>query len=281
MEFSHAVAALRTAVADSSRAQAAPELVEQVLGLVRPSIGLAIPARSRNGAIPGPVVAAATRGPQPGVIAGAARGPIASSLAGWYGGRPGLPDGVPWPHHHGRPMTLLAQLDCAALAPLLGLEWTLPRDGTMLFFADEWHHADLGADPGDDGCAVLHVPGGLPDRAAPPEAVTIPALPLVAAPVLAAPYYEEPELAAAFWTDPIRVMGLATAIRDRLPTVRHRVLGWPDTPVAELPDHRPLLALQAEEGTAWGELVGISFWIGDRDLAAGDFSRVRRVLDVA
>ncbi|MEQ4300926.1 DUF1963 domain-containing protein [Plantactinospora sp. B6F1] len=252
MDLSRAVAALRAALADSPRAQGAPDLVEQILALVRPSIGLAVPARRRDGAV-----------------------------AGWYGGLPGLPDGVPWPRHQGRPMTLLARLDCATLAPLLGPEWTLPRDGTLLFFADEWFHADFGAGPGDDGCAVLHVPVDAPDRAAPAEAVLIPALPLVAAPVLAAPDYSEPELAAAFSTDPIRVMGLVTEIRDRLPTVRHRLLGWPDSPVAELAGHRLLLALEAERGTAWGELVGVSFWIDGPDLAAGRLSRVRRVLDVA
>ncbi|AVT30048.1 hypothetical protein C6361_11685 [Plantactinospora sp. BC1] len=256
MDFFRAVAALRAALADSPRAPAAPDLVEQILGLLRPSVGLAVPARSRNGGTPGPV-------------------------AGWYGGLPGLPDDVPWPHHRGRPMTLLARLDCAALAPLLGPEWTLPRDGALLFFVDEWQHADFGADPGDDGCVVLHVPVGVPDRAAPPEVVPIPALPLVAAPVLAAPDYAEPELAPVFSTDPIRVMSLVAEIRDRLPTVRHRLLGWPDDPVAELPGHRPLLTLEAEEGTAWGELVGVSFWIDGPDLAAGRLSRVRRVLDVA
>ncbi|MDG4791618.1 DUF1963 domain-containing protein [Micromonospora sp. WMMD1102] len=256
MDFSRAMAALRAALADSPRAQGAADLVEQLLALVRPSIGLAVPARSRNGASAGPV-------------------------AGWYGGLPGLPEGVPWPHHQGRPMTLLARLDCAALAPLLGPEWTLPRDGVLHFFADEWVHADFGADPGDDGCAVLHVPVGQPDRVAPPDAVVIPALPLVGAPVLAAPDYEDPELAPVFSTDPPRVMGLVTEIRDRLPTVRHRLLGWSDSPVAALPGHRPLLSLEAEQGTAWGELVGVSFWLEDRDLAAGRFSRVRRVLDVA
>ncbi|GAA3738829.1 hypothetical protein GCM10022225_22250 [Plantactinospora mayteni] len=256
MDFSRAVAALRAALADSSRAQAAPDLLEQVLGLIRPSIGLAVPARSRNGAPAGPV-------------------------AGWYGGLPGLPDGVPWPDHQGRPMTLLAQLDCAALAPLLGPEWMLPGSGTLLFFSDEWFHADFGADPGDDGCAVLHVPAGMPDRTAPPEATVIPALPLVAAAVLAAPDYAEPELAAVFSADAIRVMGLVAEIRDRLPTVRHRLLGWPDSPVTGPAGRRPLLALEAEQGTAWGELVGVSFWIDGSDLAAGRFSRVRRYLDVA
>ncbi|MGI5145846.1 DUF1963 domain-containing protein [Plantactinospora sp. CA-294935] len=256
MDFSRAVAALRAALADSPRARADPDLLEQVLGLVRPSIGLAVPARCRDGEPAGPV-------------------------AGWYGGLPGLPDGVRWPEHQGRPMALLARLDCAALAPMLGPEWMLPRDGTLLFFSDEWFRADFGAGPGDDGCAVLHVPVGLPDRAAPPEAEVIPALPLVAAPVLAAPDYAEPELAAAFSTDPIRVMDLVTEIRDRLPTVRHRLLGWPDSPVVGPAGHRPLLALEAEPGTAWGELVGISFWIDGPDLAAGRFSRVRRVLDVA
>ncbi|GIG85503.1 DUF1963 domain-containing protein [Plantactinospora endophytica] len=256
MDFHRAMAALRTALADSSRAQAAPDLVEQVLDLVRPSIGLAVPARSRNGA-------------------------ATDSVAGWYGGLPGLPDGVPWPEHRGRPMTLLAQLDCAALAPLLGPEWTLPRDGVLLFFSEEWFHADFGTGPGDDGCAVLHVPAGAPRRDAPAGTGVVPALPLVAAPVLAAPDYTEPELAALFSADPIRVMGLATEIRDRLPTVRHRVLGWLDSQLAGPAGHRPLLALEAEEGTAWGELVGVSFWIGGPDLTAGRFSRVRRVLEVA
>jgi hypothetical protein len=39
--------------------------------------------------------------------------------------------------------------------------------------------------------------------------------------------------------------------------------------------------LEAEAGTAWGEIVNVSFWIRDEDLRAGDLRNVRRSYEVA
>ncbi|WP_344343106.1 DUF1963 domain-containing protein, partial [Kitasatospora putterlickiae] len=96
------------------------------------------------------------------------RGPE-DEAAGRLGGLPALPEGTGWPQVAGRPMQLLAELDCAALAaafeaagPDTG-RWPLPAEGLLLFFHDEWF-----ADFAGRGCRVLHVPAGAPPRPAPP-----------------------------------------------------------------------------------------------------------------
>jgi hypothetical protein len=39
--------------------------------------------------------------------------------------------------------------------------------------------------------------------------------------------------------------------------------------------------VEAEEGTAWGEVVNVSFWISDDDLRAGRLDGVRRSYETA
>ena len=51
-----------------------------------------------------------------------------------YGGRPDVADDFQWPHDNsGRPLSLLLQIDCAALAPL-DHEGILPASGHLYFF---------------------------------------------------------------------------------------------------------------------------------------------------
>ena len=51
-----------------------------------------------------------------------------------YGGRPDVPADFQWPHdNNGRPLSLLLQIDCAALAPL-DHEGILPASGHLYFF---------------------------------------------------------------------------------------------------------------------------------------------------
>lgn len=45
--------------------------------------------------------------------------------------------------------------------------------------------------------------------------------------------------------------------------------------------HRPLLQVEAEEGTRWGEVVSVTFWITDPDLRAGILTNVRRSYETA
>jgi hypothetical protein len=95
------------------------------------------------------------------------------------------------------------------------------------------------------------------------------------------PDFDEFELTESFPVHPSRFMELTDEIRDQLPDVEHRMLGWFGRMMRVPAGHRPLLALEAEQGTAWGEVVNVSFWIAESDLATGDLSRVRRVLEVA
>jgi hypothetical protein len=195
-----------------------------------------------------------------------------------YGGLPGLPDGTEWPAYEGTPMTLLARLGCADLAALLPRTWTLPRTGELLFFHDE-AFAAFGSP--DDGCRVLHVPAGLPPRPAPPGAVVIPPLPLAADRVGSVPPYDTPALSNVFTTDPVAAMTAREHAEDaagRPP--RHQVLGWQRDAFLHLPGLRPLLQLEAEPGTTWGEVVNVSFWLPEADLAAGRLTTVCRYLEL-
>ncbi|MEV4516142.1 DUF1963 domain-containing protein [Dactylosporangium sp. NPDC049525] len=203
-----------------------------------------------------------------------------------YGGLPGLPDGTDWPAYGGTPMTLLARLDCADLAAVLPETWTLPTSGTLLFFYEDDFTAGASAAPDsvehDDGCRVLHVPAGLPPRPAPAGVQVIPPLPLAANRVGSVPPYEAPALRDAFTTDPVGAMNardLAEDTAGRPP--RHQVLGWQRDAFLHLPGLRPLLQLEAEPGTAWGEVVNVSFWLPEADLAAGRLTGARRYLETA
>ncbi|GAA3235335.1 DUF1963 domain-containing protein [Dactylosporangium siamense] len=202
-----------------------------------------------------------------------------------YGGLPGLPDGTDWPTYGGAPMTLLAHLDCADLAALLPETWTLPATGALLFFHEDaftagsaWH-----GDPGhDDGCLVLHVPAGLPPRPAPTGVQVIPPLPLAANRIGSVPPYDAPALRDAFTTDPVAAMNardLAEDTAGRPP--RHQVLGWQRDAFLHLPGLRPLLQLEAEPGTSWGEVVNVSFWLPEADLTTGRLTDARRYLETA
>ncbi|WP_420159361.1 DUF1963 domain-containing protein [Nocardiopsis sp. CNT-189] len=72
---------------------------------------------------------------------------------GRYGGLPRLPRGAEW---DGYP-DLVASIDCAAL-PQGALDFPLPRDGHLLFFADK--REDSGSWGEEDPPSVVHVPAG-------------------------------------------------------------------------------------------------------------------------
>ncbi|MFF5234636.1 DUF1963 domain-containing protein [Dactylosporangium sp. NPDC000521] len=142
--------------------------------------------------------------------------------------------------------------------------------------------ADRFADAHDDGCRVLHVPAGLPPRPAPPGTWVVPALCLAADRVGSVPPYDAPALAHVFALDPVAAMTARERAEDtagRPP--RHQVLGWQRDAFLHLPGLRPLLQLEAEPGTAWGEVVNVSFWLPEADLAAGRLTAARRYLEVA
>lgn len=97
-------------------------------------------------------------------------GPLASKL----GGEPWLPEGAQWPRdRRARPLSLLAQVNCADLAPLPGF----PHEGLLQLFVRggdiEWG-ADASAPDDQDGFRVLYHPR-VPALAEPAERSGFPA----------------------------------------------------------------------------------------------------------
>lgn len=233
-----------------------PEIVEAVLSLVRPALELAL-----------------IENPDADEDHGEAG--HGGGDAGTYGGLPPLPPDVDWPTVGGEPLALLAQLRCAALADLLGDAWTLPRDGTLLCFTAVWRDEP-------EACRVLHVPGGTPVRDAPEGAEVIPPQPLGAWRRRSLPEWEDPALSALLREHGPDVTAVLDALGPALPYTPHQVLGWLGTgyfPRRE--GFRPLLQLEGEEGTAWGELVRLAFVVPDEDLRHGRLDRVRMTYEVA
>jgi hypothetical protein len=194
-------------------------------------------------------------------------------LVGDYGG---LPVGADWPVFQGAPLVLVARLHCEVLAELLGAQWTLPADGSLLFFNDDRHRE------GDGACRVLHVPDGARPIAVPEGAQVIPALPLGAWRRLSVPELSAAELDEWSSKDVLAVMDVLEAARSAVPYAPHQVLGWlGDGYYPDAAGCRPLLQLEGEQGTSWGECVRIAFVVPEEDLAAGRLDRARVVYEVA
>ena len=196
--------------------------------------------------------------------------------AGTYGGQPALPAEVEWPGLDGQPLALVAQLDCAVVGDLLGPEWTLPTKGTLLFFYDD----DLRAD--DRAARVIHVDGQAPARSAPAGTVVIPPLPLVATRSWSLPALDDDELNGGLRADPMGTLGVLSRAGDLVPHTPHQVLGrLGDGYYPQHPQVRPLLQVEGEEGTDWGECVRIAFVLSDEELRAARLDRVRIAYEVA
>lgn len=270
-------AAVRAAI----RARAGETTAPLVERLLRPSVVL-IPAADPAAEAPDPADPAAPDPADPAVADGPAGRGGEGIPAGWFGGLPALPEGEEWPAYAGRPMQLVAQLDCAALSRALGGDARgegrlLPASGLLLFFHDQWFSDYRGA-----GCRVLHVPAGAPPRPAPEGADAVPAVPVLARCALSAPSYQDTELESLLPDDFLAALDLAADFRDHLPAYGARVLGWCDTDTGRPAGHRTLLQVESGElAAAWGEVVNVSFWITGEDLAAGRFDRVRQGFEVA
>jgi hypothetical protein len=195
---------------------------------------------------------------------------------GIYGGLPPLPPEVDWPSIGGEPLALLAQLHCQILADLFGEEWTLPRDGVLLFFNAVWR-----LEP--EAARVLHVPDDAPIRDAPDGAEVIPAQWMGAWPRRSLPEVEDPVLQAWLYDDPHALMAVLKLVEPLAPYHRHQVLGWLGQGYGPRQEagSRPLLQLEGEQGTAWGELVRLAFMIPDEDLRTGRLDRIRMAYEVA
>ena len=231
------------------------------------------------------------------------------------GGDPDLPAGAEWPRKNGAPLSFVAQVDLAELAPY-DLEGVLPTDGLLSLFYDATTQLAWGFDPADRGSwDVRHIGAGQELRRTPapddlgPEGRLRPV-----------GWRPRGELAfATFDSLVVDRLGLTRdetiAYSDLLETedeTIHRVLGHPD-PVQSgemqlecqlaangvwcgspegyedprvpglapgAADWRLLLQVDSQEETdmMWGDLGRLYVWIRDEDLAARRFDRTWLVL---
>lgn len=201
----------------------------------------------------------------------------------------GAPRTVPfgWPEYDGEPMLLLAQIDCAQVAALLGPDWPFPVDGYLLFFHDDEFEAGYDPENGDDGCHVMHVAAASGDegpwyRDEDDDGEEWLTHHLDAAAMPSLPGFEDYDDLAGFGAaGEMLSADIPEALRRILPAPRHRLLGYCDTVTPRPAGLRPLLQFEAEEGAEWGETVNVSFWISDDDLRAGRLDDVRRAYEVA
>ncbi|MGW1408195.1 DUF1963 domain-containing protein [Streptomyces sp. NPDC002403] len=241
----------RPAIEEIIRTELGTDAAERFHSLVRPSVGFAVRADF-------------------------------SEAGSMIGGLPRTTESFEWPHYGGKPMVLLAQVDCSQAARLLGKDWTFPGHGYLLFFHDDDFAAELKFDLGDDGGRVVHVAARSDWRPREGNGPALPALSLEASALPSLPGWTSAEADQAVGGDVIALINLDQALSTLLPAPRHRLLGWCDSSDTPQPKgHRPLLQLEAEAGTAWGEIVNVSFWIRDEDLQAGDLRNVRRSYEVA
>lgn len=226
------------------------------------------------------------------------------------GGQPDLPEGLAWPEGPGGPMTFLAQIDLAALAPS-----DLPHDGLLSFFFDrsDFHE-------GADVCRVLHLRGALAPRAVPPGLEEFQPRPLAAIPGRSFPYFgpsspwievvvpnaadvDDVFEALLDWSSmcaptrpPPRSDGAYGRTEDEGPT--HQLLGYPrdgqrdiltgaaegqgiEDPMAAARGLRLLLQLveDRDAGFAWVDSGSISFILSEADLATQRFDRAWCVVE--
>jgi len=226
------------------RRRLGPQTADRFMKWVRPSVGFAV---RQDSSAAGSVIGGVPR-----------TGPFA------------------WPRYGGAPMLLLAQVDCAQAALVLGADWPFRPDGLLLFFHDDQFSAEYDVEHGDDGCRVLHLAAGSGAEAL----ATIPALPLDAAWAPSWPNLRD-DADKALGISVVELIDLLDELRTLMPAPRHRLLGYCDTDTAHPPGHRPLLQVEAEVGTPWVEITSVSFWILDADLRTGRLDRVRRCYDVA
>ncbi|KAA6213664.1 DUF1963 domain-containing protein [Streptomyces albofaciens JCM 4342] len=167
------------------------------------------------------------------------RGPLAGPPVGYLGGRPELPDDVPWPVWEGNgPLTFVASLSLSALAGA-DLDIPLPEDGTLLFFVSYGPGQGDGVPglgpEGQRGARVVYVPEGTPvaERRVPGGLEEpYPRVPLSAEPEMTWPDREEfwlGDLVGASPGDELPEWADAfdDALTDLMPEVWHRVGGYP------------------------------------------------------
>lgn len=164
---------------------------------------------------------------------------------GRFGGRPDVPPGFVWPVFDTdtfddttvkpRPLSFLAQFDCAALAPL-DLDGLLPHEGVLSFFY-ELYSQRWGFGPEDTGCSRVF---WFPDQTVlcpaefPAELdgfCRLPPLPIYGKPEPDHPDYDDAALAlgkAEGELDLDAFEAVRFTLSGEKNTPSHKLLGWPD-----------------------------------------------------
>lgn len=174
---------------------------------------------------------------------GTGEGPV----VGRFGGVPDVPEGFEWPWFETdtyldgevrpRPLSFLAQFDCAALAELDG-DGRLPHEGVLSFFY-ELGSQRWGYDPKDAGCARVYWfpekaalrPGDFPEELE--EEFWLPTLPIRGRMERRFPDYDDAAVAAGKAEGELNRKAFETAYsmtagKQEAGGAVHRLLGWPD-----------------------------------------------------
>ncbi len=191
------------------------------------------------------------------------------------GGRPDLRVRSRWPAREGRPLSFVAQIDLAQVAPLdnSGL---LPRAGLLSFF-----YGDPEGPLQPELCEVVFSEPGTPlrRREFPDElsdqeryaALALRPQPELTLPPAPPSFLSEEELDAYQWK-----------LEELAPGPRHRLLGHPDLVQDDPRDDAHALLLQVDSEDAarmtWGDLGRLYYLISPADLRAGRFEASRCVL---
>jgi hypothetical protein len=187
------------------------------------------------------------------------------------GGRPQLPEDMPWPAAGGRPLTHLATIDLAEL-PGFDDRDLLPGDGVLVFFADLsdegelWEEVVVGE---DDRVRVLHIPPGVPTHK-PDSRGVLRRRPVTFRPVLTLP--EEPTgLDEAERLSYERLRQLLLDAAPELWEPGHLLLGHPE--VVQYDPREPGQVSLLHFG--WDEALGFEFLDGGDLTFYGDADDVR------
>jgi uncharacterized protein YwqG len=231
------------------------------------------------------------------------------------GGEPDLPLGAAWPTGKGLPLSFIAQIRLADVAPF-DPQHVLPPGGLLSFFYDAAQQT-YGADPADrGGWTVVYVPGdtGTLQRLSAPPSLPAAARFKVGAAAFTAevtlPQQPELDMPNLAWTAEQKhayenALGTFPSQADRA-LAHHRLLGNPDTiqddmrlecqlaangvSDADAPAAVPLkvgannwrLLLQVDSddtlGMRWADAGMLYFWIEHEALAARHFNNVWVVL---
>jgi len=223
------------------------------------------------------------------------------------GGPPDLPTSVAWPRRDDAPLSFVAQVNLADVAPY-DAEGLLPRDGLLSFFYDAVKQAAWGFDPADRGSAtVMYIPATAPvQRREPPtdlsNAGVFQVVGLRPRAEVTVPPWESYDVESVGMTQD-EVFAYADLLPDE-DDVSHRLLGHPDPVQGDMqvkcqlvthglycgdasgyldPRAKELLAgaaewrlllqvdSQREAEMMWGDGGRIYYWIKHSDLVARDW----------